>query len=120
MAIDNNFTANPLAADTDLVTITEPAAVQLRELMSQQVGASPELGLRVFTYGGCCGISFGLGFDDQPAEDDLVINVSGLRMYVDDMTSRFIAGATIDYENSVRGSGFRVLNPNVVLSGSCG
>ena len=46
------------------------------ELISQQEEASPDLGLRVFVYpGGCSGMSYGMAFEDQPADDDLTIKV---------------------------------------------
>src|SRR5438128_1533563 len=108
-------------ANTDLITMTGPAVAQLSELINQQAEASPLLGLRVFVYpGGCSGMSYGMAFEDQPAEDDLTIEVSGLKLYVDEMSSQYISGATIDYEDSLMGGGFRILNPNAVRSCGCG
>ncbi|MFL5731567.1 MAG: iron-sulfur cluster insertion protein ErpA [Chloroflexia bacterium] len=123
MAIDQEvFTkTKPETANTDLITMTEPAVAQLRELISQQEGASPDLGLRVFVYpGGCSGMSYGMAFEDQPADDDLTVTVNGLKLYVDEMSTQYIAGATIDYEDSLMGGGFRILNPNAVRSCGCG
>jgi len=123
MAIDQEvFTkTKPETANTDLITMTEPAVAQLRELISQQKGASPDLGLRVFVYpGGCSGMSYGMAFEDQPADDDLTVTVNGLKLYVDEMSTQYIAGATIDYEDSLMGGGFRILNPNAVRSCGCG
>jgi iron-sulfur cluster assembly protein len=121
MAIDQEVYTKPQTANTDLVNMTEMAVAQLRELLTQQEGASPDLGLRVFVYpGGCSGMSYGMAFEDQPAEDDLTIEVSGLKLYVDEMSTQYIAGATIDYEDSLMGGGFRILNPNAVRSCGCG
>jgi len=121
MAIDQKVFTKPETANTDLINMTETAVAQLRELITQQEGASPDLGLRVFVYpGGCSGMSYGMAFEDQPAEDDLTIAVSGLKLYVDEMSTQYIAGATIDYEDSLMGGGFRILNPNAVRSCGCG
>ena len=121
MAIDQQTFTKPETANTDLITMSEGAVAQLRELISQQEGASPDLGLRVFVYpGGCSGMSYGMAFEDQPAEDDAVILVNGLKLYVDEMSTQYIAGATIDYEDSLMGGGFRILNPNAVRSCGCG
>jgi iron-sulfur cluster assembly protein len=121
MAVDNKVIANPLTANTDLVTITESAVVQLRELIRKQEGAGPELGLRVFVFpGGCSGISFGMAFEDQPAEDDMIINISGLKLYLDEMSSSVVAGTIIDYDDRLMGGSFRIMNPNVVSSCNCG
>ena len=48
MAIDQKVFTKPETANTDLITMTESAVAQLRELINQQEGASPALGLRVF------------------------------------------------------------------------
>ena len=121
MAIDQKVFTKPETANTDLINMSEPAVAQLRELISQQEGAAPALGLRVFVYpGGCSGMSYGMAFEDQPAEDDMTVDVSGLKLYVDEMSVQYIAGATIDYEDSLMGGGFRILNPNAVRSCGCG
>jgi iron-sulfur cluster assembly protein len=121
MAIDQKVITNTETANTDLITMSDTAVAQLSQLISQQEGASPDLGLRVFVYpGGCSGMSYGMAFEDQPAEDDTTINVRGLKLYVDEMSSQYIAGATIDYEDSLMGGGFRILNPNAVRSCGCG
>jgi iron-sulfur cluster assembly protein len=121
MAIDQKVITETKTANTDLVIMSDTAVAQLRELISQQEGAGPELGLRVFVYpGGCSGMSYGMAFEDQPADDDMTIQVQGLKLYVDDMSSQYIEGATIDYEDSLMGGGFRILNPNAVRSCGCG
>jgi len=121
MAVDNEIIVNKTTVNTDLIAMTEPAVMQLRQLISEQEGASPQLGLRVFVYpGGCSGMSYGMAFEDQPADDDFTIDVSGLKIYVDEMSSQYVAGATIDFEDSLMGGGFRILNPNAVRSCGCG
>ncbi len=120
MAIDIQKTQSE-TANTDLISMSPAAAAQLRELIGQQEDASPDLGLRVFVYpGGCSGMSYGMAFEDQPAEDDMTIVVEGLKLYVDEMSSQYIAGSQIDYEDSLMGGGFRILNPNAVRSCGCG
>src|SRR5438477_8243550 len=122
MAIDQkSLITETTTSNTELISMSETALTQLRDLISQQENPSPNLGLRVFVYpGGCSGMSYGMAFEDQPAEDDLTIEVSGLKLYVDEMSTQYIAGATIDYEDSLMGGGFRILNPNAVRSCGCG
>jgi iron-sulfur cluster assembly protein len=120
MAIDQKIITSE-TANTDMITMTEPAVSQLRELISQQENASPDLGLRVFVYpGGCSGMSYGMAFEDQPADDDFTINLNGVKLYVDETSAQYVGGATIDYEDSLMGGGFRILNPNAVRSCGCG
>lgn len=122
MAIDTKkIVTETETANTDLISMSGTAVAQLRELIGQQENASPNLGLRVFVYpGGCSGMSYGMAFEDQPAEDDMTISVDGLKLYVDEMSAQYVAGAQIDYEDSLMGGGFRILNPNAVRSCSCG
>lgn len=118
MAID---TRHVETANTNLVTMSDAAAEQLKTLISQQEEASPNLGLRVFVYpGGCSGMSYGMAFEDQPGEDDHTIEVNGVKLYVDEMSVQYIGGSEIDFENSLMGGGFRILNPNAVRSCGCG
>jgi iron-sulfur cluster assembly protein len=120
MAIDQKSVATA-TANTDLITMTEPARAQLRDLIGQQEAPSENLGLRVFVYpGGCSGMSYGMAFEDQPGDDDFTVNVEGLKLYVDEASAQYVSGATIDFEESLMGGGFRILNPNAVRSCGCG
>jgi iron-sulfur cluster assembly protein len=84
MAIDTNQIASK-TQNTDLITMSDSAVSHLRELISQQENPSPNLGLRVFVYpGGCSGMSYGMAFEDQPADDDMTIEVQGVKLYVDE------------------------------------
>jgi iron-sulfur cluster assembly protein len=122
MAIDQkSLTAETATANTELITMSESALAQLRDLIGQQENPSPDLGLRVFVYpGGCSGMSYGMAFEDQPADDDFTVNVQDVKLYVDEMSAQYVSGAQIDYEDSLMGGGFRILNPNAVRSCSCG
>ncbi len=120
MAIDTEKMTST-TANTDLISMSPAAAAQLKELIGQQENASEQLGLRVFVYpGGCSGMSYGMAFEDQPAEDDHTIVVEGVKLYVDEMSASYVGGAQIDYEDSLMGGGFRILNPNAVRSCGCG
>ena len=123
MAIDQKqiIETQPETFSTDLISMTPSAVGQLRELISQQEEASPQIGLRVFVYpGGCSGMSYGMAFEDQPADDDFTIEVQGIKLYVDEMSAQYVGGSKIDYEDSLMGGGFRILNPNAVRSCGCG
>ncbi len=123
MAIDQKelVETQPETLSTDLVSITPSAVTQLQELLTQQENVSPQLGLRVFVYpGGCSGMSYGMAFEDQPADDDFTIEVHGIRLYVDEMSAQYVGGSKIDYEDSLMGGGFRILNPNAVRTCGCG
>ena len=52
------------------------------------------------------------------AEDDLVVDQSGWRVFVDPFSAQYLNGVTIDYVTSMMGSGFTFKNPNA--TGGCG
>lgn len=105
--------------DTEMLTITDAALAQLRDLLQKQ--ERPQMGLRVFVQpGGCSGMSYGMGFEDQAEEGDAISEVGGVRLYVDSVSARYIKGAEIDFVDSLMGGGFTVHNPNAVSSCSCG
>ena len=121
MAIDQKqiVETQPETLSTDLVSMSPSAVSQLQELISQQEGASPQLGLRVFVYpGGCSGMSYGMAFEDQPAEDDVVVAQEGFKLFVDPFSAQYLNNVTIDYVSSMQGSGFTFKNPNA--TGGCG
>ena len=101
------------------VTITPKAAVKVAEFMKQEGDAA--LYLRVYVSGGgCSGLSYGMGFEEKPDEDDKVIDQNGVKLLLDSYSQRYLKGANIDYVESLMGSGFKINNPNVTKSCSCG
>ncbi len=108
-----------MAIDTQLITLTDSAADQLRTMIEKKGNAS--LGLRVWVQpGGCSGFSYGMALDDAPLDDDVVSEVSGLKLIVDSYSAQHLGGAKVDYLDSLMGAGFTVLNPNAVSSCGCG
>jgi iron-sulfur cluster assembly accessory protein len=102
-----------------MITITPQAAVKLSEIIKQQ--DDPETRLRLFiTKGGCHGYSYGMTFDPERREGDEVIMQHGVELIVDPLSSKILAGAQIDFVQSVMGEGFAVRNPNAVETCGCG
>ena len=67
---------------TQLITISPKAAEKVMEFMKQENKDS--LYLRVYVSGGgCSGLSYGMGFEEKPDEDDSVIDEHGIKMIVD-------------------------------------
>src|SRR5437879_12581429 len=88
--------------DTQLISINDSALTQLRDLLQKQ--GRPEMGLRVFVQpGGCSGMSYGMGFEDQPEAGDAVSEVGGVALLVDSVRGRYIERAEIDCVDSLMG-----------------
>lgn len=101
------------------VTITSKAAENIINLMAEKelVGHS----LRIYVAGiGCSGPQYGLAFDDNPREDDNVIETAGLKILVDPNSLVYLDGAVIDYVETPQGAGFKIENTNPMAAAACG
>lgn len=100
-----------------MVNLTEKAVEKVKQLMSAE--GKEGYGLRVAVKGGgCSGFEYGLTFEESAGEKDKVLEVSGLQVFLDDMSQLYLNGTSIDYVDSLAGSGFKIDNPQ--SSGSCG
>jgi len=102
-----------------MITVTPKAAEKVKEFMKEEAD-SPQY-LRVYVQGGgCSGLSYGMGFEKSPEEDDIVMEETGIKILVDSYSVDHLKGANVDYIESLMGSGFKINNPNVTKSCSCG
>lgn len=104
-----------------MITVSDSALGRLQGLIAEQAEAKP-IGLRVFVEeGGCSGFSYGMGLDENPPrEDDQVMTVNGIQVYVDAFSAEYLDGAEIDFVDQLMGGGFTIHNPNAVKTCSCG
>jgi iron-sulfur cluster assembly accessory protein len=101
-----------------MVNLTDIAAQKVGEFLSTQEQA--DAGLRVAVRGGgCSGFQYQLALDEK-REGDRIFEHDGIRIIVDEMSLRYVDGSTVDYTESLMGSGFQVNNPNVVAACGCG
>lgn len=104
---------------TPLLTMTPVARDKVRELLKER--NLEDHALRVFVQGGgCSGLSYGMAFESNIYETDQVIENDGVRLVIDPTSSMYMAGAEIDFVDSLMGGGFAINNPNAVSSCGCG
>ena len=102
-----------------MVTVTPGACTEVKKFMEQEGVDPAKGGLRVSVQpGGCSGFKYGLLIEDEAAEDDMILEQEGWRVFVDPFSAQYINGVTIDYVSSMQGSGFTFKNPNA--TGGCG
>lgn len=121
--------AQPVAS----LSLSSSAAKRIRELIIEE--GNYNLKLRVYiTGGGCSGFQYGFAFDEQIKEDDCVVEQEALPdeddksgegamkvcVVVDALSIMYLAGAQIDYTESLQGAHFTVKNPNAQTTCSCG
>lgn len=102
-----------------IVTISESAALQIKDMMKQgdEVGSFLRVAVKG---GGCSGLSYGMGFDHEINEDDVKFEQHGITVLVDKESEPILKGTLIDYKESMMGGGFTIDNPNAIASCGCG
>ena len=106
--------------DTTLpaVTLTEPAARHVAEIIGE---SNPESkGLRIYVEtGGCSGMSYAMEIAPRKAGDEAFVS-HGVNVFVQDRGYVYLAGSVIDYKDALTGAGFRITNPNAKQTCGCG
>lgn len=110
--------ATPMAPAINL-SVSEPAAEEIRKFMSGEEGLPETAGLRVRVVpGGCSGFQYSLNIEEESRQGDFILDEKGVRLFVDMFSAQYLNGVEIDYVTNMMGSGFTFTNPNA--TGSCG
>lgn len=103
----------------NLITVTESAKQRINDILYDH--GNPNLAIRISVQGGgCSGFQYKFEMGDAPEPDDLVSETDGVRLLVDPMSLELIAGATVEYIESLGGAAFRVTNPQAASGCGCG
>ena len=101
------------------LVLTDNAVTEVRKFMSAESVPAESAGLRVAVMpGGCSGFKYSLNIEERALEDDAVLEINGVRVFVDAFSMQYLNGIQIDYVTSMQGSGFAFNNPNA--TGGCG
>ncbi len=100
------------------VELTESAAARVGAIAAKQ--AKPAILRLSVEGGGCSGFQYKFGLADAVEDDDSVAERNGVRLVVDPMSLDLVAGAAVDYVESLGGSAFKVTNPNAASGCGCG
>jgi iron-sulfur cluster assembly protein len=110
----------PPASTKREVRITAEAVAYAKKRLEMRgtPNASIRLGVRG---GGCSGFSYVIEYsDDPPRERDTVSELEGVKFYIDKKSMIYLAGSTLDYENTLMFQGFRFKNPQEASKCGCG
>jgi iron-sulfur cluster assembly protein len=82
---------------------------------------TPVAGLRIsISGGGCSGFQYGMRLEEAKADDDVEVAVGGVKLLIDPFSAPMLEGVTVDFVDSLNGSGFKFENPNATSSCACG
>lgn len=98
-----------------MLTVEQNASVKIKDILAEE--NNPKARLRIFVQGGgCSGFQYGFTIDEEKNEDDFEID----NILVDSMSMQYLTGAVVDYKESLMGSQFTIINPNVSATCGCG
>jgi iron-sulfur cluster assembly accessory protein len=101
------------------VVLTDAASAKVKHLLDQE--GRDDLALRVAVQpGGCSGLRYQLFFDERTLDGDELHDFSGVKVVVDRMSGPYLAGAVIDFVDTIEKQGFTIDNPNATGSCACG
>lgn len=116
---NNPAPPNYRVGDERLIKVTPSAAHKVGSLLQKQ--GRPNGVLRVAVVGGgCSGLQYKMDLQDQPANRDIVVESSGVKVVVDPKSALYVTGSELDYVDALQDGGFKVKNPNAASSCSCG
>lgn len=101
------------------VILTEAAAYEVRDMMTSNGLPNGYLKISV-NGGGCTGLSYGMSAEEQPGENDEVLEYYGVNVLVDKNDAAILNGTTVDFKQSLMGGGFSIENPNAIAACGCG
>ena len=103
----------------DGIILTEVAARKVSDLAASE--GEEGLALRISVApGGCSGLRYQLALDDRDLEGDITKEWYGVNVVTDRMSAPYLAGATIDFVDTIQQQGFTIDNPNAGGSCACG
>ena len=105
--------------DTTSISITSRAAAKFLEILSEE--EKQGWGMRFSEeMAGCNGFEYVLDFSEAADSDDQTFVSNGIEIHVKKGMLARLLGSEIDYVEGLRGSGFKISNPNVKSACGCG
>ena len=103
-----------------MINVSQTAASKINELLTEE--GKTGSGLRVFVQGGgCSGFQYGLMIEENgQGSGDQVFESHGVKLLVDPISARYLAGAEVDFVDNITGGGFTIKNPNAKSTCGCG
>lgn len=100
------------------VSLSPNAAARVAAIAARQ--AKPAILRLSVEGGGCSGFQYRFGLADAPDGDDIIAETDGVRLVVDPVSLDLVAGAVVDYVESLGGAAFKVENPQAASGCGCG
>lgn len=102
-----------------MLNLTESAQAAISRFMTS--AEEPVSGLRIaVSGGGCSGMQYTMALEKDSNTDDTVVDCGEVKVFVDPQSLPLLESVTVDFLDSVEGSGFKFVNPNATNTCGCG
>ena len=102
-----------------LIKVLDGASVHLSRLWKKQGKDGGALRIAVVG-GGCSGLQYQMDLVEGPRDRDIMVESNGVKVVIDPKSALFVSGSELDYSDDLQQGGFKVSNPNAVVTCSCG
>lgn len=99
-----------------IVVLTDSAQQEVRRLITEAGHPGLRLGIKG---GGCSGLSYVLDFTEE-REGDTVIEFDDFKVFLDQKSTIYLSGITLDFQSGLNGRGFVFQNPQASNTCGCG
>lgn len=101
-----------------MITLTPEAISKVKAILTER---KEDAGLRIAIIGGgCSGFQYQMTLDKEPQAEDHVMDMEGIKVFIDKKSLLYLNGTTVDYVDGSNGSGFKFDNPNSKAACGCG
>ncbi|PWB79635.1 MAG: iron-sulfur cluster assembly accessory protein [Methylocystaceae bacterium] len=91
-----------------MLILTRPAVTAIEN--SMKLNDKTRHGVRIMAEaGGCSGPKYAMRFEQEPRDDDVVIEIRNVRVFVDEPSMNILRGATVDYSEDAENFGFNFI-----------
>ena len=102
-----------------MLNLTDSAQAAVSRFMT---GAEePVTGLRIsVTGGGCSGMQYSMALEKESEQEDTVVECGDIKIFIDPQSLPLLQDVTVDFLDTMDGSGFKFVNPNATNTCGCG
>lgn len=101
-----------------MISLTSKAKEKLGEFLKQDTAFKyVRLGVRG---GGCSGFEYVIAMTETCEPDWELLEFDNVKLVIDQMSMMYLSDVTLDYVESLLGSGFKFINPQVRSQCGCG
>ena len=102
-----------------MLTLTDSAQNAIARFMSGAETAPAGLRIEV-TGGGCSGLQYSMNLVEEKQPEDVEVACGKVTVFVEQLSAPLLKGVTVDFVDSLDGSGFKFENPNATQACGCG